>query len=239
MSALPIILPPNTIRSRRPAQYSHASLKHGAKPRKSRHKPLHDAHPAAPSFQPVSGNIPRFQSRRRTVSAAAEEHLVDLLLNRKPRYRTTPTKLNQSRQKDGFVEVLWKGFMVSMRHGEDSRFFVSHPLRRGSKVMSPENEAKIDKVVERVTGISCHGGRGMPNEEMGSGLSYGYGFYWTCCKDIYVRARVMGNSFGGGMEVTVKGPCKRKNSLVEEECGECGDSICGLCEKTAECAETN
>lgn len=71
--------------------------------------------------------------------------------------------------------------------------------------MSLENEAKIDKVMERVTGINCRRGLGMQSEDIASGLSYGYGFYWTCCNDICAKARVMGN-LGGVMEVTVKGP---------------------------------
>ncbi|RAL63905.1 hypothetical protein DID88_003093 [Monilinia fructigena] len=113
---------------------------------------------------------------------------------------------------------------------------VYHPLR-GFKVMSPENEAKMDKFMERVTGINCRRGLGMQSEDIGSVLSYGYGFYWTCCNDICAKARVMGN-LGGVMEVVVKAPYKRKNALAEEKCRECGHLICAICEKMAECAES-
>ncbi|KAB8297977.1 hypothetical protein EYC80_001752 [Monilinia laxa] len=91
---------------------------------------------------------------------------------------------------------------------------IHHPLR-GSKVMSPENEAKIDKVMKRVTGINCRRGLGMQSEDMSSGLSYGYGFYWTCCNDICAKARVMSN-LGGVMEVAVKGPNKGADMQVSE-----------------------
>ncbi|CCD52027.1 hypothetical protein BofuT4_uP081860.1 [Botrytis cinerea T4] len=37
------------------------------------------------------------------------------------------------------------------------------------------------------------------------------------------------------MEKAVKSPCKKKNSLVENKCEECGHLACGDCEKTAEC----
>ncbi|ESZ95507.1 hypothetical protein SBOR_4092 [Sclerotinia borealis F-4128] len=138
-----------------------------------------------------------------------------------------------------------------------------HRAFRNANIMSPENERKIDKVMERLTGINCRHGLGIQDEmDMVSSSSYGYGFYWTCCNHICAKARVMGRLGGGVMEVAVKGPvsfislcsggvvsyifmsllgtlCRRKNSLSNEKCGECGHPVCVVCEKVAECAKAN
>ncbi|KAA8570979.1 hypothetical protein EYC84_000352 [Monilinia fructicola] len=190
----------------------------------------------------------------------AEEHLVDVLLNRKPRRKTNQPKISTKpnctiartpgqqtatiidanpaiKHPSPIIVTTLQYSEVNARH-QLTIFPTNLSSAARIKVMSLENEAKIDKVMERVTGINCRRGLGMQSEDIASGLSYGYGFYWTCCNDICAKARVMGN-LGGVMEVTVKGPCKRKNSLAEEKCGECGHSICAICEKIAECAGSN
>ncbi|APA12959.1 hypothetical protein sscle_10g077290 [Sclerotinia sclerotiorum 1980 UF-70] len=108
--------------------------------------------------------------------------------------------------------------------------------------MSWENEKLSYRAMKKITGLNCHRGLGMQkrigNSSSSLSTSYGFGFYWTCCNHICAKAKVMG-PLGGLMEIFVRGPCKRKNSLAEDKCGECGHEVCGYCEKVAECSGTN
>jgi hypothetical protein len=77
---------------------------------------------------------------------------------------------------------------------------------RQLNIMSPELEQKMDKVMEKVTGINCRRGLGRKKEmDMDLSSSYGYGFYWTCCHNICAKSRIMGG-LGGCIEVSVTGP---------------------------------
>ncbi|CAD6448636.1 1a0e373c-d3ec-4530-8dc0-fb21c93044fc [Sclerotinia trifoliorum] len=115
------------------------------------------------------------------------------------------------------------------------------PFHRGANLMSWENEKISNRAMEKMTGLNCRRGLGMQKQNGNSSLSlttsYGFGFYWTCCNRICAKSKVIGR-LGGLMEISVKGPCKRKNSLAEDTCGECGHDVCGYCEKVAECSGT-
>lgn len=88
-----------------------------------------------------------------------------------------------------------------------------HHCPRRSTIMTPEDEAKIVRLMMKATGIDCRRGLGMRmrTHDSDSNLSesfsesYGYGFYWTCCNSICATARIMGD-LGGVMEVAVRGP---------------------------------
>ncbi|KAF7945798.1 uncharacterized protein EAE97_004836 [Botrytis byssoidea] len=117
--------------------------------------------------------------------------------------------------------------------------------------LSPEKELKSDRVMKGVIGLNFR-----PGVEIGNGdrnltsapsvnptsTSYSeisksnhfYGFYWTCYHEIAEKATVLG-SMRGVVESAVKGLCKKKNSLAENKCEECGHLVCRDCEKVAEC----
>ncbi|KAF7947635.1 hypothetical protein EAE96_008717 [Botrytis aclada] len=125
------------------------------------------------------------------------------------------------------------------------------PLHR-QNALTPEKERKSDRVMKGVTGLIFRPGveirdgdrnlTSAPNANASptsgstnSNSNHLYGFYWTCCNKIAEKATVLG-TMRGMMESAVKSLCKKKNSLVENKCGDCGHLVCRDCEKVAECA---
>ncbi|KAF7924492.1 hypothetical protein EAE99_006440 [Botrytis elliptica] len=125
------------------------------------------------------------------------------------------------------------------------------PLPR-QDTLSPEKERKSDRVMKGITGLNFRPGVEIGNGDKNlssapsvkptstscpknSSLNHLYGFYWTCCSKIAEEAKVL-DSMRSMTESAVKRLCKKKNSLAENKCEECGHLVCRECEKVAECA---
>ncbi|KAJ8060549.1 hypothetical protein OCU04_010865 [Sclerotinia nivalis] len=145
---------------------------------------------------------------------------------------------------DTFARTPTHEFACKSQSPSTARRQFEGPFHGGAKFTSYENEKISDRAMEKITGLNCRRGLGMQKQNGNSSsslslsMSYGFGFYWTCCNRISAKAKVIG-SLGGVMEIFVKGPCKRKNSLAEDKCRECRHEVCGDCEKVAECSWTS
>ncbi|KAF7886418.1 hypothetical protein EAF00_010521 [Botryotinia globosa] len=131
-----------------------------------------------------------------------------------------------------------------------SQFQGQLPLPR-QDTLSPEKELKSDRIMKGVIGLNFRPGVEIGNGDWNltsapsvkptstsgptdSSSNHFYGFYWTCCHKIAEKATVLG-SMRGVVESAVKRLCKKRNSLAENKCEECGHLVCRDCEKVAEC----
>lgn len=112
MSIFSIHPTPNTIRTRRKSRANAASLNCGAAPKKNHRKILRKhAVSTGHNVEPRSRNI-RLAHNRRRAMLTAEEHLVDVLLNRKSRCRTNQPKVGNSKPKGCLMNSFWKRFIT-------------------------------------------------------------------------------------------------------------------------------